>query len=101
MRGVLVELRYGIEDGQAGAGSALGVVVVRFRIAEIGHHAVAKVLRDMPAEALDCLRRGVMVVGDDLAPLFRIEMAGYLGRADQIAEKHRQMPPLALWHSAR
>ena len=49
----------------------------------------------MPAEALDCLRRRTMVLGDDLPPLFRIEMASYLGRADQIAEKHRQMPPLA------
>ena len=49
----------------------------------------------MPAEALDCLRRRAMVPGDDLPPLFGIEMAGYLGRADQIAEKYRQMPPLA------
>jgi hypothetical protein len=63
--------------------------------AEIGHHAVAKVLRDMPAEALDCLRRRAMVLADDLAPLFGIEMAGDLGRADQIAKQHRQMPPLA------
>jgi hypothetical protein len=48
----------------------------------------------MPAETLDCLRRGMMVPGDDLPPLFRVKMASYLGRADQIAEKHRQMPPL-------
>ncbi len=48
----------------------------------------------MPAEALDRLRRGSMISGDNLPPLFRVEMAGYLSRADQIAEKYRQMPPL-------
>src|ERR1700730_2175034 len=96
MHWVLVELRYGAEDRQACARGTLGVIVVRFRIAEIGHHAVAEVLRDMPAEALDCLRRRTMVLADDLSPLFRIEMPCYLGRADQIAEKHRQMSPLAL-----
>jgi uncharacterized protein (DUF2384 family) len=67
-------------------------------IAEERHHAVAKVLGDMPAEALDRLRRRMMIPGDDLPPLLGIEMASYLGRADEIAEKHRQMPPLALWH---
>ena len=77
-----------------------GIVVVRLGPAEIGHHAVAKVLGDMAAEALDCLRRRAMVLGDDLPPLLGIEMAGDLGRADQIAEKHRQMPPLAFGHFA-
>jgi hypothetical protein len=65
--------------------------------AEIGHHTVAKVLRDVPAEALDCLCRRMVVPADDLTPLFRIKMAGYLGRADEIAEKYRQMAALALW----
>ena len=59
------------------------------------HHAIAEILRDMPAETLDGLRRRSMVAGDDLSPLLRVEMASYLGRADQITEKHRQMPPLA------
>jgi hypothetical protein len=39
----------------------------------------------------------MMIPGDDLPPLLRIEMASYLGRADEIAEKHDQMPPLAGW----
>ena len=86
MRGVLVKFGYCVEDRQARARSTLGVVVVRLGLAEVGHHAVAKVLRDMPAEALDCLRRRAMVLADDLAPLLGIEMAGDLGRADEIAE---------------
>ena len=95
MRGVLVKLRDRVEDREARAGSTLGVVVVRLGPAEIGHHAVAKVLSDTSAEALDGLRRRAMVLADDFAPLLGIEMAGNLGRADEIAEKHRQMPPLA------
>jgi len=50
------------------------------------------------AEALNCLRRHSTVAGDDLSPLLRVETASYFGRADEIAEKHRQMAPLALGH---
>ena len=95
MRGVFVELRDRVEDREARACSTFGVVVVRLGTAEICHHAVAKVLRDMAAEALDRLRRRAMVLANDLAPFFGIELAGDLGRADEIAEQHRQMPPLA------
>ena len=49
----------------------------------------------MPAEALHGRSGRTMIPGNDLAPLFWIEVASYLGRADQIAEKYRQMPPLA------
>ena len=95
---MLVELRYGIKNPQAGAGSTLRIVVVGLGIAEESHHAIAKVLGDMPAEALDCLRRRMMISGDDLAPLFGIKTACYLRRADEVAEEHRQMAALALWH---
>jgi hypothetical protein len=91
VRGVFVELRYRVEDREARARGTLGVVVMGLWIAEIGHHAVAKVLRDMPAKAFDCLRRRAMIPGDDFAPLFRIEVASYFGRADEIAEQYRQM----------
>jgi hypothetical protein len=55
----------------------------------------------MPAKALNSLRRRSMVATDDFAPLFRVETASYLGRANEIAEKHRQMPALTLWHFVR
>jgi hypothetical protein len=61
---------------------------MRLGPAEIGHHAITKVLSDIPAETLDCLRRRTMVLADDLPPRFGIEMVGYLSRADQIAEEH-------------
>jgi hypothetical protein len=70
---------------------------MRFGPAEVSHHTVAKVLGDVPTEALDGLRRRAMVLADDLTPLFGIEMAGNLGRTDEIAENYRQMAALALW----
>jgi hypothetical protein len=45
----------------------------------------------LPTEALDRLRRRAMVLADDLPPLFGIEMAGNLGRADEFAEQYCQM----------
>src|SRR5260370_16440900 len=94
-RGVLVEFAYRLQDRHARARGTLGVVVVRLRPAEISHHAVAKVLGDTSAEALDGLRRRDMVLADDLPPLFGIEMAGYFARAAEIAKQHRQMPAFA------
>src|ERR1700674_5617440 len=41
MSGLFVELFDRVEEREARASGALGVVVVRLRIAEIGHHAVA------------------------------------------------------------
>jgi hypothetical protein len=76
---VFIELGDRIEDREARACGTLRVVVMRLGPAEIGHHTVAKVLRDMPVEALDCLCRRAMVLADDFAPLFGIEMAGNLG----------------------
>jgi hypothetical protein len=58
-------------------------------IAEECHYAVTKVLRDMPAKALDCLRRRAMILGDDLPPFFRIKLCRYAGRVHQIAKQHR------------
>jgi hypothetical protein len=92
---VFVKLRNRVEDREARARGALGVVVVRLGPAEVGHHAVAEVLRDTSAEALDGLRRRAMVLADDFAALPGIEMAGDFDRADQIAKQHRQMPPRA------
>jgi hypothetical protein len=40
----------------------LDVVVMRLRPAKISHYAVAEVLRHMPAEALDRLRRRALLV---------------------------------------
>jgi hypothetical protein len=47
------------------------------------------------------LRRRAVIIANDFLPLFRIEMASDLGRADEIAEKHGQMAALARWRFVR
>ena len=51
MRGLFVELRDRVEDRETRTRGTLGVVVMCLGIAEVGHHAVAKILRDITAEA--------------------------------------------------
>ena len=64
-------------------------------IAEVGHHAVAEVLGDMAAEAVDRLGCGAMILGDDLAPFLGVEMAAISVEPTRSQKQHRQMPPLA------
>ena len=88
-RWVLAELGYCIENRQTRTCAALGVVVVRLGIAEVRHHPVAQILRHAPSEALDGLRSRAVILADHPSPFFGVEMAGYLGRSDEIAEQHR------------
>ena len=47
------KFRHRFDDSKPGSNGALGVVLVRLGIAKIGEHAVAHILRDEPAVALD------------------------------------------------
>ena len=94
MLGVLIEFRYGVENRQAPARRAFPVVVVGLGAAKKCHHAVAKVLGNLPSEALDGLCRRTMVLANDLPPLFRVELAA-IWSSRQVAKKHRQMAALA------
>jgi hypothetical protein len=71
----------------------LGVMLVGPRIAEIGEHAVAHVLRDETAAAFNDRSAAAVMGGDHRAQILRIEPRRQRRRADQIAEHHRQLPP--------
>jgi len=90
----LIQLRHPIDQRQSAARGTLGVVLMRPRIAEIGQHPVAHVAGDKPAKALDDLCDAAMVSADNPAQIFGIEPRRQRGRADEIAEHHRQLPPL-------
>jgi hypothetical protein len=64
--------------------------------AEIGEHAVAHELGDVPIEARHLRSDGVLIGPDHLAHVLGVEAPDQLGRADQIADQHRQLPPLGL-----
>ena len=74
---------------------ALGVVLVRDRIAEQRHQPVAELLRHMTAHLRHRRRGGIEIGADEVAPLLGIELRGNAGRTDQIAEHHREVAPLA------
>ena len=84
------------DEIEAGHDGALGVVLARLRIAEIDQHAVAHVFRDKAANAGDRRRDNAMIGADDLTQILGIELRRERGRADQIAEHHRQLPPLGV-----
>ena len=67
------EFRRRLDDGNPGSNGALGIVLVRLGIAEIGEHAVAHILRDKPAIALDQLGAATMIRADHPVQVFGIE----------------------------
>src|SRR6516225_273279 len=69
---------------------------MRLRIAEIDEHTVAHILGDKAAKAGDDVGDAAMVGADDLAQILGIEARRQRRRTDQIAEHHRQLPPLGL-----
>ena len=81
---------------EPGPDRALGRVLVRPGPAEVGEHAVAHELRDVALEARDLARDRVLVGADELAHLLGVEAGRERGRADEVAEHHRELAALGL-----
>jgi hypothetical protein len=64
---------------------------VRLRVAEIDQCTVAHVPGNEAIELGDDFRDSAVVSGDDLAQILGIESRGEFGRANKIAEHHRQL----------
>jgi hypothetical protein len=89
-----LKLRRGLDDRKPSSHCALGVVLVRLRIAEIGKHSVAHVLGDDAPIALDQVRAALVISPDDLAHILGIEPSRHRCRTYEIAEHHRQLTAL-------
>jgi hypothetical protein len=74
---------------------------MRLGIAEINQHAVAHILGDKTAKAANGVGDAAVVGTDDLAQILGIEARRQRRRADQVAEHHRQLPPLRLGGGVR
>jgi len=72
----------------------LRVVLMGLRVAEIDQHCVADGLADKAIEAGDDFDDGTVIRGDNLAQIFGIEPRRQRRRADEVADHHRQLPPL-------
>ena len=91
-----VETGHRLDQRQTGPHRPLGIVLVGARIAEIGEHPVAHVLGDKPAATLDDRGGAAVIAADHRPQILRVEPRRQRRRADQIAEQHRQLPPLGL-----
>ncbi|MGA7489125.1 MAG: hypothetical protein WBW74_19555 [Xanthobacteraceae bacterium] len=99
------------DEREPGLHGALGIILVGVGIAEIGEHAVAHVLGDEPAVALDQRRAAAMIGADDPSHVLRIEPLRHRSRAHEVAEHHGELPPLGIirvrtrgrsaWHGRR
>ena len=89
-----------VDEVEPGPDRALGIVLVRLRIAEIGQHAVAQKLGDVALEALDRPGAAVLVGAHDLAQVLGVELGRELGGTDQIDEHHGELAALRLGAAA-
>ena len=67
---------------------ALGVVLLRARIADKRHQSVAEPLQHMAAETGHCLRRLVEIGAYEIAPVFGVELGDKARRADEVEEHY-------------
>jgi hypothetical protein len=91
-----IEATDSVDRAQPRPDRPLGVVLMRLRVAEIDQYAVAHVPGHEAIEPGDDLGNGTVIRSDDLAQILGIEARREPGRANQIAEHHRQLPALGI-----
>ena len=64
------------QHAEAAPHGALRIVFMRRRVAKIRQHAIAEILRNVAAKALDGLGASLVIGVQHLAEVFRIEGAG-------------------------
>ena len=90
--GVLaIEFGQSALDGKRRACRALGVVLMRQRIAEQAHQTIPEFFRHMTAHFGNRSGSGIEIGADKIAPFLRIEPCGDHGRAGQITEQYREI----------
>src|SRR6516225_289726 len=92
--GTDIEAADRIDNAQPRPDSMLCIILMRARVAEIDHDAVAHILGDKAFEPYNDFSDGAVIGGDNLAQILGVKACGELGRADQVAEHHRQLPAL-------
>ena len=81
-------------DRERGAHSALGVVLLRVRVAEQRHQPVAELFQHVAAEPGHRRRSFVEIGVDEVAPILGVELCGQACRADEVAKHDRDRTAL-------
>jgi hypothetical protein len=66
------------------------------RVAKVYEKPITKILGYMTVKVLNDLRRRLLVGTHDLSEFFGVELAGQLGRSNQIAKHHGQLTPFGV-----
>ena len=83
-----------VDERQAGPHRPLDVVLMRLRVAEIGHDAVAHRPCDEAVKAGDRVGDAAPVSGEDRSEILRVQPRREVGGADEVAEHHRELSSL-------
>ena len=86
-----VEASDAVDQTQSGPDRPLGIVLMGSRVAEIDQHPVAHILGDKAIEPRDDRGHRAVIGADQVAQILRVELRRKRGRADEIAEHHRQL----------
>ena len=87
------DLGHRLLDAKGGPNGALGVVLLRLRIAEASHQPIAKPLEHTPVKRRHRLRGLIKIAVDEIAPVLDVEGSREFGRADKVAEHDGDRPP--------
>jgi hypothetical protein len=87
-----IEATDSVDRAQPRSHCPLGIVLMRLWVAEINQYAVAHVPGDEAVEPGDDLGDGAVIRPNDLPQILRVMTGRERGRADQVAEHHRQLP---------
>ncbi len=87
--GLELEVAHGLDDPERSPNGALGVVLVRLRDAEGGHHRIARELLHRPAVGLDALGDLVEVPRDAPAHDLGVARGDERRRVDEVDEENR------------
>jgi hypothetical protein len=94
--GARFERLYCSDHVEPGSHGALGVILVRARIAEIGQHSITHEPGDAAVVTGNNLRAGGSIGADHFPHVLRIKARREFGRAHQIAEHHGKVAPLGI-----
>src|SRR2546425_1281733 len=87
-----IEVSHSSNNSQTSPYCSLGVIFMGLGIAEVDQETIAKVLGDMPIEALNNFRTHLLICPYHVTPVFRVELGCQLRRFHQITENHGQLP---------
>src|SRR5262245_43859558 len=101
LRQARIELSHRRHQAKTGTDRPLGIIFMCLGIAKVHQKAIAQILRDIAAKALDHRRTGFLVGSYHLPQVLRVELDSENCRIHEIAEHHCKLASLSFRHASR